>query len=298
MRCRMSLAHSCVTPLSAGHAHHDQPAIGRMDRPVALAYLSIILVSLFASFGLVPVYLHMMVATVSTIYIGSRYALKCWKLEGGTEETKHLHTGGAEQMQTKDAMMFPLIGSCVLFSLYCVYKLLPPQWINAVIKLYFFIFGCLVLAQKLAQILSTTLPVPTVHRLLAAEYAVPNPMWVLQRIESALMPLLKRVPFLGYNEPAAADAPAPEAPATFWTSVSLLDLVALALGVSVSIVYVSTGSWLASNMFGMAFSIQGIEMLSLGSYLNGCILLCGLFVYDVFCQTRKHTREHEHHGKR
>jgi minor histocompatibility antigen H13 len=50
----------------------------------------------------------------------------------------------------------------------------------------------------------------------------------------------------------------------------------------VSIVYVSTGSWLASNLFGLAFSVQGIELLSLGSYLNGCILLCGLFVYDVF----------------
>lgn len=27
---------------------------------------------------------------------------------------------------------------------------------------------------------------------------------------------------------------------------------------------------------------QGIEMLSLGSYGIGCILLCGLFVYDIF----------------
>jgi len=39
---------------------------------------------------------------------------------------------------------------------------------------------------------------------------------------------------------------------------------------------------MANNVFGIFFSIQGIESLSLGSYFNGVILLCGLFVYDVF----------------
>merc|ERR1712129_296590 len=33
---------------------------------------------------------------------------------------------------------------------------------------------------------------------------------------------------------------------------------------------------------GCAFSVQGIEMLSLGSFVIGAILLMGLFVYDVF----------------
>eukprot|EP00898_Chlorokybus_atmophyticus_P008048 jgi/Chlat1/8244/Chrsp77S07672 len=32
----------------------------------------------------------------------------------------------------------------------------------------------------------------------------------------------------------------------------------------------------------MAHCVQGIEFLSLGSFKIGCILLCGLFVYDVF----------------
>jgi len=35
-------------------------------------------------------------------------------------------------------------------------------------------------------------------------------------------------------------------------------------------------------VFGIAFSIQAIELLYLGSYRNGFILLIGLFFYDVF----------------
>jgi len=249
------------------------------------------------------------------------------QVEGGTEETKHEHLGGAEQMQTRDAMMFPLIGSCVLFSLYCVYKLLPAFAVNFVIKAYFFLFGCVVVSQKLAQILASTLPEPTVHALLRAQYTVPNPLWAFERIaealtplynkmppvgqalekaEAAARPLLQKIPFLGYGAPATAaetaaaeaaaaaqaTAAAAEVPAQLWTDASALDLLSLALGVLVSLVYVTTGSWLASNLFGVAFSIQGIELLSLGSYLNGCILLCGLFVYDVFW-----VRAHSHGDK-
>jgi len=33
---------------------------------------------------------------------------------------------------------------------------------------------------------------------------------------------------------------------------------------------------------GLSFSIQGIALLSLGSYKIGCILLSGLFFYDIF----------------
>lgn len=40
--------------------------------------------------------------------------------------------------------------------------------------------------------------------------------------------------------------------------------------------------WIANNLFGIAFAINGIEMLLLNKMVIGCILLGGLFVYDVF----------------
>ena len=41
-----------------------------------------------------------------------------------------------EQMKTKDAYMFPLIGSVVLFSLYLIYKFLPADWVKFAVKSY------------------------------------------------------------------------------------------------------------------------------------------------------------------
>ena len=46
--------------------------------------------------------------------------------------------------------------------------------------------------------------------------------------------------------------------------------------------YALTKAWYLNNALGCAFSVQGIEMLSLGSFVIGAILLMGLFVYDVF----------------
>ncbi len=40
--------------------------------------------------------------------------------------------------------------------------------------------------------------------------------------------------------------------------------------------------WIANNIFGLAFAVNGIEFLQLNKVANGCILLCGLFFYDVF----------------
>lgn len=40
--------------------------------------------------------------------------------------------------------------------------------------------------------------------------------------------------------------------------------------------------WIANNLFGIAFAINGVELLHLNNVVTGGILLCGLFVYDIF----------------
>lgn len=40
--------------------------------------------------------------------------------------------------------------------------------------------------------------------------------------------------------------------------------------------------WIANNLFGLAFSLNGVELLHLNNVSTGCILLGGLFVYDIF----------------
>jgi hypothetical protein len=91
----------------------------------------------------------------------------------------------AEQMQTKDAMMFPVYGahfqlpfpllsfasqlnspygfgfgcghntgSCVLFGLYLVFKLVAKEYVIVVVKAYFFVIGVLVLGHRLKVVSS------------------------------------------------------------------------------------------------------------------------------------------------
>jgi len=45
---------------------------------------------------------------------------------------------------------------------------------------------------------------------------------------------------------------------------------------------VLTKHWISNNILGLSFSIQGVAMLALASYKVGCILLGGLFFYDIF----------------
>ena len=48
--------------------------------------------------------------------------------------------------------------------------------------------------------------------------------------------------------------------------------------------------WLANNAFGLAFSLKGIEFLQLNKVSTGCILLGGLFFYDIFWVSFRNTK--------
>lgn len=47
----------------------------------------------------------------------------------------------AETMTSKDAYMFPVIGSCVLFGLYMLFKIFSKEYINMLLTAYFLLFG-------------------------------------------------------------------------------------------------------------------------------------------------------------
>jgi minor histocompatibility antigen H13 len=46
--------------------------------------------------------------------------------------------------------------------------------------------------------------------------------------------------------------------------------------------YLLTKNWIANNIIAASFSIQGIALVSVGSYQIGCGLLSLLFFYDIF----------------
>merc|ERR1739846_154275 len=60
------------------------------------------------------------------------------------------------------------------------------------------------------------------------------------------------------------------------------DLVCLGLCSVVGVWYILKKHWLANDLLGMAFAINGVELLHLNNVVTGCILLGGLFFYDIF----------------
>lgn len=61
-----------------------------------------------------------------------------------------------------------------------------------------------------------------------------------------------------------------------------IDLLCLAASTIFGVWYLWKKHWIANNIFGLAFSLNGVELLHLNTVTTGCILLGGLFVYDIF----------------
>jgi minor histocompatibility antigen H13 len=91
-------------------------------------YGLIILLELTAAFVYIPVYTHMILLVSLILFIGCHNSLR------GLSKTNPADQ--QEKMSTKDVYQFPIIGSCVLFGLYLIFKLLPKHYVMIVVKGY------------------------------------------------------------------------------------------------------------------------------------------------------------------
>eukprot|EP00322_Chrysochromulina_rotalis_P029032 CAMPEP_0115842362 /NCGR_PEP_ID=MMETSP0287-20121206/7762_1 /TAXON_ID=412157 /ORGANISM="Chrysochromulina rotalis, Strain UIO044" /LENGTH=315 /DNA_ID=CAMNT_0003296031 /DNA_START=47 /DNA_END=994 /DNA_ORIENTATION=- len=164
--------------------------------------------------------------------------------EAGKEDSK------AEVVSKKDAMQFPLIGSAALFSLYIVVKLVKKEYLDILISIYFAIVGSFCIFGCVEPTLTAALGMGGLHKF---KFSFDYQLWKSK----------------DKREPLAFE-------------FSFFDLVLFAICAAAAGAYAVTKKWYLNNLLGCAFSIQAIEMLALGSYAIGCILLCGLFFYDVF----------------
>lgn len=199
-----------------------------MQTLVALSYAILFAVNLISNFILVPIHVNMILSSVCTIYIGCHRSIKNAEIE---------------TMSTKDAYMFPLVGSCVLFGLYLLFKFLNKDYVNFLLTAYIFVLGVFALGGVLKPAFVDFVP----KREKAYEFKL-------------------ALPVLGQQEIKFDNA----------------DIVSVLVGAVLGTWYLITKHWCGNNLLGIAFSIQGIEHLSLGSYKVGAILLSGLFFYDVF----------------
>ncbi|XP_004250889.2 signal peptide peptidase-like [Solanum lycopersicum] len=152
-------------------------------------------------------------------------------------------TPPSETMSNEHAMRFPLVGSAMLLSLFLLFKFLSKDLVNAVLTCYFFVLGIAALSATL---------LPSIKRFLPKKWNDDLIIWHF--------PYFRSLEF----------------------EFTRSQIVSAIPGTIFCVWYAKQKHWLANNVLGLAFCIQGIEMLSLGSFKTGAILLTGLFVYDIF----------------
>lgn len=192
---------------------------------------------------LLPVNVNLLLHSCCIIYIGSTlsFKLKNKTLKEGEEKEQ-------EVMTSKDAAMFPLIGSCMLFGLYVLFKVFDKEWVNLLLTAYFAILGTYSLTAAFD---------PLVESLIFTTICK----------QAQVIKKSYRIPYV--SETLDIDLTRSQA----FTSI----FAAIFAGT-----WFKTRHFILNNMFGIAFSIKGIEALALGSYKTGAILLAGLFFYDIF----------------
>lgn len=154
-----------------------------------------------------------------------------------------------ETITGRDAARFPIIASCTLFGLYLFFKVFSQEYINLLLSVYFFGLGVLALSHTMSPLMSRIFP-----------DSFPNKQYQLLFTQGS-----------GESKEEIVNY-----------EFDTKNLVCLLISSVVGVWYLLKKHWIANNLFGLAFALNGVELLHLNNVSTGCILLGGLFVYDVF----------------
>ena len=180
------------------------------------------------------------ISTCLLVYVGCTFSTKICSISGDKKKE------GIETMKQKDAWMFPVMGSAVLFGLYLLFKFFNEKYLNVLLHIYFTLIGSFSIGQLIEEKINEKEPFKS--------FDGKNVLYI---------------PKIPYFNPEGA-------------SVSLLNIITFCLGLIVGVIYFMKKNWILNNILGMAFSVFGIENLTLGEYKVGLILLSLLFFYDIF----------------
>lgn len=192
--------------------------------------------------GMAVAYCSIIIMALLPIFFGAFRSVKHHKEQKESGEKP-------DTMTSRDAAMFPLIASGALLGLYIFFKLFSKEYINLLLTGYFFFLGVLALSHILS---------PVVNKLLPASF--PN---VPYRIHFTRGKGEQTEDMIDYE-------------------FDHKDLVCLGFCSIIGVWYLWKKHWVANNLFGLAFAVNGVELLHLNNIVTGCILLGGLFVYDIF----------------
>lgn len=187
-------------------------------------------------------YFSLVMMALLPIFYGSFRSVK--------HQVKQKESGETPDTITRsDAARFPIVASGLLFGIYIFFKIFSQEYINLVIGVYFFVLGVFATVHVLCPYIAALVPA-----------SFPNSPYHILLTEGETE---SKTEMLNYK-------------------FDRKDLVGVAVCVAISLWYTFQKHWIANNVLGLAFAINGVELLQLSSIGTGCILLSGLFFYDIF----------------
>ena len=175
-------------------------------------------------------------------------------------------------MTHKDAAMFPVIASCALVGLYVFFQLFSKEYVNLLLSLYFAGLGVFALLHSITPLLNW-LPIPE---------ALPLPSQI-----KTLLHVNFRLTLVEENERSAeenADDSSESSPICYWINETFTgrQVIGFVPCACLGAWYLAKKHWIANNIFGLVFSVTGVEVIHINTFSIGVLLLGGLFIYDIF----------------
>ncbi|XP_012278893.1 minor histocompatibility antigen H13 [Orussus abietinus] len=196
--------------------------------------------------GMAIAYGSLIIMAILPIFIGSYRSVR-----HHIEQQKNFKASGErpENISRKEAAMFPLISSVALFGLYMFFQLFSKEYINLLMTGYFFFLGVLALCHLMSPLITSLVPA-----------AIPKTQYQIRFTKSLDDGVDDIINYM----------------------FDLHDIVCLICCSLVGAWYLVKKHWISNNLFGIAFAINAVELMHLNNVVTGCILLCGLFAYDIF----------------
>ncbi|KAF2350866.1 Peptidase A22B signal peptide peptidase [Trinorchestia longiramus] len=204
--------------------------------------------------GILLAYSSLVIMAILPIFFGSYRSISFQEQQKAAGEK-------LDTVTSKDAAMFPLIASCALFGLYLVFTIFSKEYINLLLSSYFFFLGICAMAHVFSPFISRFVPASIPYKTYKLVLDCTSPS----------------APQQGDNSKEKE-----QKQSLIDFSFSTHDFVVMILCSVVGVWYILKKHWIANNLLGLAFAVNGIELLSLNSVTTGALLLSGLFVYDIF----------------
>lgn len=221
--------------------------------------------------GMACAYLSLMLMALLPIFVGSFKSIK-HQVE---THAKCAETGEqAETMTDKDAAIFPLIASCALFGFYILIKL-SPELVNLAVSGYFFLLGVFAIYRLIK---------PTTFKIFPTKFNSTQYTFLFgsKNLDSKSDDDKNSGRTSPEDSSVSSDSDIVPTEIMVCSKFTPSDILAFILASVLGVWYLWTKHWVANNAFGLAFALNGIELLPVNTMKIGCILLCGLFFYDVF----------------